>query len=350
MKNKKNYKKIIILTAVLLALLLSFSIFSNAHGFLENIKARFGRLNVQYNGRDITKEAEGFIRVDNDRAYIPLRGVANALGINVEWDPVTWTAILTDSDSSSSVLEYKVMMQEIEIERLNEEIKYLRLNSGSEDTSSNISLRKLEDELIRNYGTFERLDFDIYLKGDSRDIDIQIETDLNRGRDRDRWDDLRDRDIERFIEDIVHDVQREYRNANVYGYIRDIDDRRDLWTFDKASNGRIYFDERDRGSRSLSSIERTLDDDYYDYFSRIRLDFELKWRGDDIEFNIYTNESKNYSHWESISDRRIENLMKDVRSDIEREFKRTTARGRIWSDDNSELAQLNGYSFYRENY
>jgi hypothetical protein len=57
----------------------------------KKIDAYFGRVKLVVNGKNVDKET----LVYDDSTYIPLRAAAEVLGVEVEWDEKTGTAILT---------------------------------------------------------------------------------------------------------------------------------------------------------------------------------------------------------------------------------------------------------------
>jgi hypothetical protein len=64
----------------------------------KKIDAYFGRVKLLVNGKNVDKET----LVYDDSTYIPLRDAAEVLGVEVEWDEKTATAILTSAGSGTA--------------------------------------------------------------------------------------------------------------------------------------------------------------------------------------------------------------------------------------------------------
>ena len=64
----------------------------------KKIDAYFGRVKLVVNGKNVDKET----LVYDDSTYIPLRAAAEVLGVEVEWDEKTGTAILTSPKAGAT--------------------------------------------------------------------------------------------------------------------------------------------------------------------------------------------------------------------------------------------------------
>ncbi len=332
MLNKRKRWKTILGTSLAGILLASSLGYATTAGTKKMQEAWYGTINIIYNGQDKTAEFEPFV-VDGT-SYVPLRTMSDIFNKNLDWNEYTNTA--TVSDKVTENVEFwkkQIIIKDIEISELERKVE--KLEKEVKDTSY-ISLRDMEIDLNKKYDRYERIDFEIFLKGDERNIDVRIETDLYDYRS--RWDNLSNRDITNYIEDICDDILYEFPDANIDGYIRDTDDRKDLLTFYTTTRGRVvidddyryYDDYDDYYDLSLRDLERELEDGYYDYFKDITLDIRLK--GDskyatfiiDIDYDYYKRK------WNDLSDSQIKRLMSNIYDDIEYEWGRAEIDGYVY--------------------
>ncbi len=91
-----------------------------------------------------------------------------------------------------------------------------------DDDDDDVDLRDLEDDLNDMfYDYFKDFKVEIELKGDEDDITFNVYMDYDRYED--EWDDLKNRDIEYFMEDIYFEIEYEFEDADIIGYIYDWD-------------------------------------------------------------------------------------------------------------------------------
>ena len=96
-----------------------------------------------------------------------------------------------------------------------------------------VDLRDLEDELNDIfYDYFDDFKVEIELEGDEDDITFFVYMDYNRYDD--EWDDLRDRDIEYFMEDIYCEIEDVFNKADIAGYVYDWDGTTRLVRYDPS--------------------------------------------------------------------------------------------------------------------
>ena len=100
---KKMYKGLI-LAAVMLAL---FAALAFGDTVTRTIQVAFNSVNLTVNGHNIAADN---ILYDG-RTYVPLRAVADALGKDVGWDPVTRTASINDKNYTPTVPTPPVTVQ-----------------------------------------------------------------------------------------------------------------------------------------------------------------------------------------------------------------------------------------------
>lgn len=333
--NKKNFK-----TLLLVSLLVVFTFSSLGYAAARTkkvLEAWYGTINIVYNGENVTQQLEPFVA--NDTSYIPLRTIANIFDKDVQWNPKTFTATITDKfNANVGQLQNQVLIKDIEIAELKRKIENLE-EELNDDKRGDKSISTLEKDLNYDYGRFESIDFDISLRSSNsdRDIDVRIEVDLSR--DRTRWNRLSTRDKENLIKDISDDVHKEFSKADITGYIRDRDDRRDLLTFRTSSSGRVtidYEDDRDSRDTSLRSLERDLDGDYHNYFKDIPVDITLKGDSDDVTFYINLDYDKYKKDWNKLSDTNIKGLMSKIYNDIKSEWRRANVEGYAYDTDGKD--------------
>lgn len=107
------------------------------------------------------------------------------------------------------------------------------LDSEDDDDDDDIDLRDLEDELNDLfYDHFSGFKVEIELKGDEDNITFNVYMDYDRYDD--EWDDLRDRDIEYFMEDVYFEIEYEFEDADIIGYIYDWDGATTLARYDPS--------------------------------------------------------------------------------------------------------------------
>ena len=96
---KLNNAKWFTLGVVLTLVISTFAVPALAANMIRNAELHYRDIKVTMNGeplvpKDVTgKDVEPFIMEGS--TYLPLRAVAEALGLNVEWDATTETAVLT---------------------------------------------------------------------------------------------------------------------------------------------------------------------------------------------------------------------------------------------------------------
>lgn len=105
------------------------------------------------------------------------------------------------------------------------------------DRDRDISIRDLERDLDDRYHDhFSDVPLDITISGNSKNIEYTVEVDY--GRYKKEWKDLSDSKVERLMEDIYYDIDREYSKAEIEGYIYDTDGRKHLGRYYKNSKGK----------------------------------------------------------------------------------------------------------------
>lgn len=334
---RKNIKKILISSLAMVMVVGTVAV-TAPQITKKNIPATFGRVNVTVDGENVTNKVEGFI--SNGVTYMPLRAISNVFGYTVNWNANTNMATLNSSGDNPALLKQQLRMKDVEIARLEDELK--KAKDGTSSVTGK-SMRDIESDLQKDYDRFENIDWSIRLKGDNRSIDLEVEVDLGTSREKDRWDDLRDRDIETFIEDMVNDIQRDYRDADVKGYIRDSDAREDLYTFDKRGSRRIDITRKTKTNASRSDMERDLEDKFR-YLNDDKRDFSIRSftvkepYTDEYEIQVKTNAKEKDMTFGLVND-----FYKDVRDFFEGEYRNAKVKEIEIQDTNGDRLDRKTY-------
>lgn len=231
MKNKKM-RKIAILVAVMM-LVMSFSSTGFASWLDQTIKASYRNISVFVNGAyKQTRDANGNTVepfIVNGTTYVPLRGISEILGFQVEFNPVTYRIDITGTDTYS--LQAKIVQQEATIKSLQ-----LKLE---EYTSYNI--KDLEEDLLEEfedlyYTRNDYVSFEISLSGDTEEIFIEFDI------DEEDFGILTEDEIKDYLIDIYKFIQDQdnFEGTLVEGEI--VDGRTDLAVFSFSSRGRLTFE------------------------------------------------------------------------------------------------------------
>lgn len=102
------YRKIIF-TAIIIILLIPSNI--KGSGLLEKIEVYRGNIKIAVNNTPVELEEQPFIY--NNRVYVPLRFISDALGEKVEWIPESRAVIIKELDLNVSLDDCQPEMGEI---------------------------------------------------------------------------------------------------------------------------------------------------------------------------------------------------------------------------------------------
>ncbi|MCH7320597.1 stalk domain-containing protein [Solibacillus sp. MA9] len=197
--------------------------------------------------------------------YLPVRSLSNVLNKNVRWDGPTKSIFITDTvdpneskneiynlekfiktqeakitDFESSIKSKDTKITELENSSKSKDAKILELENAIKakdariaelEKKSSTSLKDLQNQLNKDYDDWSDLAFDITLKGDKDDIDVEIEIDLGKNSYYKEWNALSDSTVKKFITYIVEDIWDEYEDAEITGEVIDIDEDDTLVTF-----------------------------------------------------------------------------------------------------------------------
>lgn len=315
MFSKKRGVVLLIITTLLIG---AFGMVSYGQGFSRTLKAWFGTVNIIVDGQNVTNKVEPFV-VDGT-TYIPLRVVAETFNKNVEWNPVTFTANITDDLTQvDGYYQNQILTRDIEIMSLESKIKKLEKELEKSDSKSK-DLDDLEDDLNDEFDEYRDIEFDIKLYGDNRDIEVEIEVDLyDYGRE---WRRLTESRKTRYLQDIVDEILEVYPRADIEGFIIDIDKKDTILEFD-IRRDKVEIKEK-YSSADISDLEKDLDDNYYNYFKDINLRITLDGDEDDVEFIVEIDYDKFEDEWDDLRESSIKRFMSNIYEDVEYELGRSS--------------------------
>ncbi|MMZ68675.1 hypothetical protein D1872_313900 [compost metagenome] len=84
--------------------------------------------------------------------------------------------------------------------------------------NTTVSLSELRDDLNDDYGTYNDVNFNIYLSGDEDDVTVEVYV------YEDDWTSLSSSRRSSFVDNLIGDIEDAYPNAYISGYIYDEDD------------------------------------------------------------------------------------------------------------------------------
>lgn len=269
---KKNYKKVVI-PALALTMMVSSVALSAEAIYNKQLTATYGRIKFNYEGKDVTKQIESKYGTPaftaDDRAYAPVRAIADLLGTDIDYDSRTHTVKITDTKVESHKKELDSKNKEIankdkKIEELEKEIK--KLKDGTVDKAD---LKSVETSLNKKYGEYEKVEFNIVLKESKDTISIDINTDLKNIRDEQNWIRMRNSDKRSLIEDIVAEVRKAFPSTAITGNIYDSYSRKNLYTFSQSKTGSLSVSDRDYDDRddkgNYGSLDSYVRGEFTDY-------------------------------------------------------------------------------------
>ena len=231
---KKNYKKMSVVVAVMI-FVISITSISLAAPTAKNLKAYYNNIRVFRNGSQVSISTQPFI-VDGT-TYVPLRAISELLEKDVTWDQSTYTVGINDKPGSSSTELYnQIYNYQLQISQLESKIKDLESKLDKKEESSSMTIKELQKQLNKDYGTYKKIDFDIDLTEKKSSITVKIYF------DDEKFYDLDDKYIESFVEDIVDDITDEFEDMEISGYIEDDYTDEEVVTFSVNSKGKLSVD------------------------------------------------------------------------------------------------------------
>lgn len=305
MKTKKTKKLALLIAAIML--LMVFSTTGFAAYFTKTLQANYRNITVFVNGTQKNLNSEPFI-VDGT-TYIPLRDIAEIMGSAVSFNPATYRIDITDTGTGTG-LQYDLITKDARI-------AYLEKELAEKEDYKTTDLRDLEDQLNDDYDEIGDVDIkDIKLDGDEDDIEVEIYINTSRSSQSDAWDDLDDDDIEDFLQDIVDDIHKEFKDADITGFIEDEDNNRNLVEFEIDRRGNVELD-TDKDLEDISDLEDALDKKFYKY-EGLEFSFDVD---DDRHANLEVNIEVKRGELTDLTNSEIKYYLEDVCEFIEDEYK-----------------------------
>ncbi|AHM68494.1 copper amine oxidase [Paenibacillus polymyxa] len=318
MKSLKSMKKPVIITAVS-ALAISGALFSQstyAAQVTKPIQAVYNNIKIIYNGTEVASDAKTEPFLLDGVTYIPLKLAGTALDKKVTWDGTNKRVVIADNgvpidQSTVTALNNQIttLTQELNtakaanttkdatIAQLQKDNQTLK-DEASKNSSSTLKdlQRKLNDDHRDDYNT----NSDITLDGNKSDITVTIEMTKS------RWTDLTNSRKESFLEDIVEDILKEYKDADVEGTIKNSSNRDKMATFTTNSRGDVTLKDV-ASSLDSSTIQRNLSDRYGTY-NGVGFDFTVRGDSSEAIVEVYVNSDD----WNKLSNNQKNNLTDGV--------------------------------------
>ncbi len=324
MFNKKSYKKAI-MTVLALTMILGTVALAAEEIYTKQLTATYGRIKFNYEGSDITSQIEekygapAFVVVD--KAYAPVRAIADILGVDIEYDNMTHTAIITDPKAE----EHKKQLGEkdAEIEKLKAEVEKLEKNVKEEPKKEEVvanDLASLEKELNRQYVDYKNIEFIISLSKSGNRVNVEITTDFINAKNQYNWGRITSTERKYIVEDIVSQVRKNSPNSDISGHIYEKYNKRYLYSFSQASNGSLNVS---IGANS-GIYDGGFNDSYVD--SRVKSQFDSKgiydarlsrvnYAATTANFDIHFSNGYMYE-WNGLSTSEIESMLDYISSGI----------------------------------
>lgn len=324
-------KKRIIAVLLCLSLILVAAGIAEAAMATRQVSAVYQNMQIFVNGKAVGVQPDEEPFIYNGRTFVPIRMVAEALNMNVEWVDaiksvkITGAAaqadpnVLAQKDKEIQDLKNQLAQKNSEIQSLNNTIASLRKNSD-DDTINN-----LEDDLLSSYDNLEDVDIDdISLDGDEDEVDVDIEVDLSDFGD--EWDELTDSDIENWVEDMVGDIQDKLsEDTEVNGTITDIDSDDVLVDFSKNGDSSLDVDFRDEdyrngGSNSGDVADNLEGEDFKVDSIAFTLD-RVDYSNNRVTVYLYADDNGASSEWDDLSSSTIDSEVIDICEEIANTYK-----------------------------
>ena len=274
----KGRRSIAVLAGAVAIMLVMSGIAAGSSGS-KSLKAFFKNIKIIVNGSTVSTGEEPFI-VDG-RVYVPLADIGRALNAAVSWDSANSSVKISGTDSATvSNLQLQLMQKENRIKVLEAQLADCSTEGATDSGDSELS--ELEADLEDDYDMLEDVEVDsISLDGDEDEVDVEIEVDLDDFED--EWADLRDYDIEDWLEDMTEDIQDALdEDTEIDGEIIDSDSGDTLVEFSKDGEDDLEVSFEDDDYRE--GVDEDAIDDLED-----ELEGETYYIGpsdDEIEFEV----------------------------------------------------------------
>jgi hypothetical protein len=299
MKSLKSMKKPVIITAVS-ALAISGALFSQstyAAQVTKPIQAVYNNIKIIYNGTEVPYDAKTEPFMLDGVTYLPLRLAGTALDKKVDWDGTNKRVVIADNgvpidQSTVTALNNQIttLTQELNTAKAANTTKDATIAQLQKDNqtlkddaskSSSSSLKDLQKELNDDHSDDYNTNSDISLSGNKNSITVTIEMTKS------RWTDLSSSKQKSYLEDIVEDILKEYKNADVDGTVKNSSNRDKLASFTTNSRGDVTI-KKIGTSFDASTIQRSLFDRYSNY-AGYGFDFSVRGDSSKATVDVYVN-------------------------------------------------------------
>ncbi|OAZ50701.1 stalk domain-containing protein [Paenibacillus polymyxa] len=342
MKSLKSMKKPVIITAVS-ALAISGALFSQstyAAQVTKPIQAVYNNIKIIYNGTEVASDAKTEPFLLDGVTYIPLKLAGTALDKKVTWDGTNKRVVIADNgvpidQSTVTALNNQIttLTQELNtakaanttkdatIAQLQKDNQTLK-DEASKNSSSTLKdlQRKLNDDHRDDYNT----NSDITLDGNKNDITVTIEMTKS------RWTELSNSRKESFLEDIVDDILKEYKDADVEGTVKNSSNRDKMATFTTNSRGDVTLKDV-ASSLDASTIQRDLVNRYGTY-AGVGFDFTVRGDSSEASVDVYV---KTDAWNNTLTNAQRNSLIENVLYELKNRNSVSRVVGKIKSSENS---------------
>ncbi|HHW38485.1 MAG TPA: copper amine oxidase N-terminal domain-containing protein [Bacillales bacterium] len=321
---KKWNKTISTLSAGVLLTGVLFTTSVDASEAKKKIEAQYQNIKIVNNGLSVTADPATEPFIVNGTTYIPLRMMGELYDKKVTWDGATHTISVTDNapqinQSVVTSLTAQLAEKNAKIAQLQAELDKVKAEQSKKTYTDNLG--DLEDKLNDDYYKYfkDLRDVDITLSGDKRKVSVRIDVNSK------DWNNLSSSKQTNFLQDIVDDIIYKFKEADVTGTIKDASNYKQITTFSIDSKDKVKLS----ASSSLSSLEKQLNKDYYDYSGIDDIEITLKGDKDDIDLTI-----KLYSSdWKDLRDKDKVKFLQNIADDILYEYKDASINGVVKADD-----------------
>lgn len=322
MKGKMKRKLMLLIVAILVVG--SSTVF--AADSVQNIKGFFSStIKIFRNGQEVDLGIDEVTKqpykpfVTNGRTYIPVRAIADVLGKDVNWDGPNSTVYISDKpDENYNYVLVQLLQEQEKSSKLEAKVKELEAELAKVKEEAKVSnLSDMEKYLNKEYDKYKDIRFEIKLSGDSKDIKAKIYINKN---DNSYWNSLTTSQIEKFVEDIVYDIERDFKNANISGYIENDYTGKEVVDFKINSKGKldIYIDSYYGSSNSSDDLYKT--EDYlnknFDYKNQTYLKYRLSGDKYDVKVIVKVDERD----WEDWTSTEVRDFFYDVEKEVNYDF------------------------------
>lgn len=281
-------------------MMLFTSVASAAGPVAKTLQVYFRDIKININGNIKQPSQEPFLY--NGTTYVPLRFISEAMGKSVSWDDQKNLITITDGASSVESLKQQIAQKDQELNyyrnlqiSLTSRISQLEkeLEEAKEAASKKSSSEDIEDYLYDEYGSWNGMKFDFYVKESKSKVTLTIE--LNKNKYKSKWDSTSKSKLEGWLEDIYEDVKDEFPKLKFSGTLEDTYNDEVMLELGETSKKKLTVEYLKASGKTGSSGKYDLEDDLNDEFGW-DLDYYHRDFGD-MEVDIFADVDDD---WEEI--------------------------------------------------